>query len=245
MSATQYQVHGNVAVITLDNPPVNGLGYDLRCGIVAGVDQANSDPAVQAIVLIGSARAFSGGADIREFGSPRSIQEPNLLTVIRVVEASAKPTIAAIGGVCMGGGLELTLGCHFRVALPDASIALPEIKLGLLPGAGGTQRMPRIIGVEASLNMILKGDPIPASQFKGSPLFDEYVEGDLLAGALAFAAKVVAEKRPLRRIRDMKVDYPYHESFLQFSRNMVKGVAGPFPAPLKCVDAVCHDAANA
>ena len=127
MSATQYQVHGNVAVITLDNPPVNGLGYDLRCGIVAGVDQANSDPAVQAIVLIGSARAFSGGADIREFGSPRSIQEPNLLTVIRVVEASAKPTIAAIGGVCMGGGLELTLGCHFRVALPDASIALPEI----------------------------------------------------------------------------------------------------------------------
>ncbi len=238
MSATQYQVHGNVAVITLDNPPVNGLGYDLRCGIVAGVDQANADPAVQAIVLIGSARAFSGGADIREFGSPRSIQEPNLLTVIRVVEASAKPTIAAIGGVCMGGGLELTLGCHFRVALPDASIALPEIKLGLLPGAGGTQRMPRIIGVEASLNMILKGDPIPASQFKDSPLFDEYVEGDLLAGALAFAAKVVAEKLPLRRIRDMKVDYPHHEAFLQFSRNMVKGVAGPFPAPLKCVDAI-------
>ncbi|MBL8486784.1 MAG: enoyl-CoA hydratase/isomerase family protein [Rhodocyclaceae bacterium] len=238
MSATQYQVHGNVAVITLDNPPVNGLGYDLRCGIVAGVDQANADPAVQAIVLIGSARAFSGGADIREFGSPRSIQEPNLLTVIRVVEASVKPTIAAIGGVCMGGGLELTLGCHFRIALPDASIALPEIKLGLLPGAGGTQRMPRIIGVEASLNMILKGDPIPAAQFKDSPLFDEYVEGDLLSGALAFAAKVVAEKRPLRRIRDMKVDYPNHEAFLQFSRNMVKGVAGPFPAPLKCVDAI-------
>ncbi|MBL8489215.1 MAG: enoyl-CoA hydratase/isomerase family protein [Rhodocyclaceae bacterium] len=238
MSATQYQVHGNVAVITLDNPPVNGLGYDLRRGIVAGVDQANADPAVQAIVLIGSARAFSGGADIREFGSPRSIQEPNLQTVIRVVEATAKPTIAAIGGVCMGGGLELTLGCHFRVALPDASIALPEIKLGLLPGAGGTQRMPRIIGVEASLNMILKGDPIPAAQFKDSPLFDEYVDGDLLQGVLAFAAKVVAEKRPLRRIRDMKVDYPHHEAFLQFSRNMVKGVAGPFPAPLKCVDAI-------
>ena len=238
MSSANYEMHGGTAVITLDNPPVNGLGYDLRCGIVAGIDKAAADPAVKAVVLIGSDRAFSGGADIREFGSPKSYAEPNLLTVIRIVEACPKPVVAAIGGVCMGGGLELTLGCHFRVAVAGASIALPEIKLGLLPGAGGTQRMPRIIGVEAALNLILSGNPVPSEKFKGTPLFDEFIEGDLLKGALAFADKVVAEKRPLKRIRDIKIDYPTQEAFFQFSRNMVKGVAGPFPAPFKCIDAV-------
>ena len=170
MSSANYQQHGSTAVITLDNPPVNGLGYDLRCGIVAGIDRASADPAVTAVVLIGSDRAFSGGADIREFGSPKSYAEPNLLTVIRIVEACPKPVVAAVGGVCMGGGLELALGAHFRVAVAGASIALPEIKLGLLPGAGGTQRMPRIIGVEAALNLILSGNPVPSEKFKGTPL---------------------------------------------------------------------------
>ena len=238
MSSANYEMHGSTAVIKLDNPPVNGLGYELRRGIVAGIDRASADPAVKAVVLIGSDRAFSGGADIREFGSPKSYAEPNLLTVIRIVEACPKPVVAAIGGVCMGGGLELTLGAHFRVAVAGASIALPEIKLGLLPGAGGTQRMPRIIGVEAALNLILSGTPVPSEKFKGTPLFDEFIEGDLLEGALAFADKVVAEKRPLKRIRDIRIDQPNHEAFFQFSRNMVKGVAGPFPAPFKCIDAV-------
>ncbi len=238
MSSTNYEVRGNTAVITLANAPVNGLSYDLRCGIVAGIDQATADPAVKAIVMIGSDRAFSGGADIREFGSPKAYAQPNLPAVIAIVERCAKPVIAAISGVCMGGGFELTLGAHFRLAKPDAKIALPEVKLGLIPGAGGTQRGPRILGVELALNLMAKGDPVPASAFKGTPLIDEYVDGDLLTAALAFADKVVAENKPLRRISEMKVDYPNHEAFLQFARNMIKGIAGPFPAPAKCVDAV-------
>ncbi|TRZ96685.1 MAG: 3-hydroxyacyl-CoA dehydrogenase [Rhodocyclaceae bacterium] len=241
MSSANYELHGSTAVITLDNPPVNGLGYDLRCGIVAGIDRAAADTAVKAVVLIGSDRAFSGGADIREFGSPKSFAEPNLLTVIRIIEACPKPVIAAVGGVCMGGGTELALGCHFRVAVAGAQIALPEIKLGLLPGAGGTQRMPRVIGVEAALNMILSGNPVASETLKGTALFDEFIEGDggdLLRGAMAFADKVIAEQRPLKRIRDMKIDYPNQEAYFQFARNMAKGVAGPFPAPFKCIDAV-------
>jgi 3-hydroxyacyl-CoA dehydrogenase len=238
MSSATYEVHGSTAVITLDNPPVNGLGYDLRCGIVAGIDKASADPAVKAVVMIGNERAFSGGADIREFGSAKAYALPNLPTVIQIVESCTKPVIAAISGVCMGGGFELTLGAHFRIAKPDARIALPEVKLGLIPGAGGTQRGPRILGVEGALNLMVKGDPVPASAFKGTPLIDEFVEGDLLPAALAFADKVVAEKRPIRRISEMKVDYPNHEAFLQFARNMIKGVAGPFPAPAKCADAI-------
>ncbi|MBI5901006.1 MAG: enoyl-CoA hydratase/isomerase family protein [Rhodocyclales bacterium] len=238
MSSAKYEVHGSTAVITLDNPPVNGLGYDLRVGIVAGIDRATADPAVTAVVMIGNERAFSGGADIREFGSPKAYALPNLPTVIQIVENCPKPVVAAISGVCMGGGFELTLGAHFRVAKPDAKIALPEVKLGLIPGAGGTQRGPRILGVEGALNLMVKGDPVPASAFKGTPLIDEFVEGDLLPAALAFATKVVAENRPIRRISEMKVDYPNHEAFLQFARNMIKGVAGPFPAPAKCADAI-------
>jgi 3-hydroxyacyl-CoA dehydrogenase len=238
MSSATYEVHGSTAVITLDNPPVNGLGYDLRCGIVAGIDKASADPAVKAVVMIGNDRAFSGGADIREFGSAKAYALPNLPAVIQIVENCQKPVVAAISGVCMGGGFELTLGAHFRIAKPDAKIALPEVKLGLIPGAGGTQRGPRILGVEGALNLMVKGDPVPASSFKGTPLIDEFVEGDLLPAALAFADKVVAEQRPIRRISEMKVDYPNHEAYLQFARNMIKGVAGPFPAPAKCADAI-------
>ncbi|MFZ5509564.1 MAG: 3-hydroxyacyl-CoA dehydrogenase NAD-binding domain-containing protein, partial [Pseudomonadota bacterium] len=238
MSSTQYQLHGEIAVITLNNPPVNGLGHELRSGIVAGIDQAAADDKVKAVVLIGSARAFSGGADIREFNTPKAMAEPNLNTVIRIVEASPKPVIAAIGGVCMGGGLELALGCHFRVAAPGAQIALPEVKLGILPGAGGTQRLPRLVSVEQALNMIVSGAAVPSAQFKGTALFDEMVEGDLLQGALAFARKVVAENRPAKRVRDIQIDYPNAEAFFQFARNTVGAVAKNFPAPLKCVEAV-------
>ena len=139
MSTAHYDVNGNIAVIRLDNPPVNGLGLELRRGIVNGIQQAEADDAVKAVVLIGSDRAFSGGADISEFGSPKAFAEPNLNTVVNYVESSRKPLIAAISGACMGGGLELALGCHYRIAKPDAQIALPEVKLGLLPGAGGTR----------------------------------------------------------------------------------------------------------
>ena len=235
-------MHDGVAVITLDNPPLNGLNHELRAGLVAGIDQASADAGVKAVIIIGAGRAFSSGADIREFNTPKSAAEPTLRSVIRVVEANAKPVIAAIGGICMGGGLELALGCHFRVASPGAKIALPEVKLGLLPGAGGTQRLPRAIGVEAALNMIVSGAPVASEQFKGTRLIDEIIEGslanELLQGALAFARKVVAERRPLARLRDVKIDFPNADAFFQFARNSVGPLANNFPAPLKCIDAV-------
>jgi 3-hydroxyacyl-CoA dehydrogenase len=233
----EYQVHGTVAVITLNNPPVNGLGHSTRNALVQGMQRALNDTAVNAIVITGAGKAFSGGADIKEFNSPQALAEPSLHTVINVVENSTKPVVAAIHTVCMGGGLELALGCNYRVASAGAQIALPEVKLGLLPGAGGTQRLPRVLGLETALNMIVSGNPVASEKLAKTALFNEMIDGDLLQGALAFASKV-AEIRPLPKVRDLKVDYPNHEGFLQFSRNTVKAVSGPFPAPLKCVEAV-------
>ncbi|HKB74568.1 MAG TPA: 3-hydroxyacyl-CoA dehydrogenase NAD-binding domain-containing protein [Burkholderiales bacterium] len=238
MSTTIYELHGQVAVITMNNPPVNGLGFDLRRDIVEGLARAEADANVKAVVLIGSARAFSGGADIREFGSPRASAEPNLNTVIRMLESAEKPVVAAISGACMGGGLELALGCHYRVAVKGAQIALPEVKLGLMPGAGGTQRLPRLIGAEAALNMIVSGNSVPSEQLKDSALFDAMFEQDLLPGAIAFADRVVSERRPLKRARDLKVSLANADGFFQFARNTVRAAAKNFPAPLKCVDAV-------
>ncbi|MBC7992303.1 MAG: enoyl-CoA hydratase/isomerase family protein [Rhizobacter sp.] len=237
-TSTQYDLRGSVAVVTLANPPVNGLGYSLRSGIVAGLDKALADDKVTAIVLIGSDRAFSGGADVKEFGTPKAGTDPNLGVVIRALEDSRKPVIAAIGGMALGGGLELAMGAHFRVAKPDAQLGLPEVKLGLLPGAGGTQRLPRLIGLEAALNIIVSGAPTPAKKFEGTPLLDAIIEGDLLAGALAFAEKAVADKLPLKRVRDLKVKAPGADAFLQFARNTVGAMSKNFPAPLKCVEAV-------
>jgi len=233
----EYQVNGAVAVITLANPPVNGLGLSTRKGIVDGVNKALNDAAVKAIVITGAGKAFSGGADIKEFNTPAATAEPALNTVIRVIENSEKPVIAAIHSVAMGGGLELALGCHYRVAVPGAQIALPEVKLGILPGAGGTQRLPRVVGLEMALNMIVSGTPVPSEKLAKTKLFDQMIEGDLMQGAIAFANKV-ADVRPLPKVRDIKIDYPNYEGFLQFSRNTVKAVAGPYPAPLKCVEAV-------
>ncbi len=244
MSATSYAKQGSIAVITMNNPPVNGLGYELRSGIVAGIDQAAADPGVQAVVLIGGGKVFSGGADLREFNTPKATAEPNLNTVIKAIEASAKPVIAAVHGVAMGGGLELALGCHFRVGTPGTQIAFPEVKLGILPGAGGTQRFPRVVGVETALNMIVSGATVPSEKLKGTALWDEFVEGDLLKGALAFAEKVVAEKRPLKRVRDLPVKYPNAEGFFQYARNTVSAVSKGYPAPLQCVEAVAASASK-
>lgn len=239
MSAS-YAVHGPVAVITLDNPPVNGLGFDTRRGIADGLERAHADAAVLAIMLTGAGKAFSGGADIKEFGSPKAVAEPSLLSLIKLLDAATKPTVAAINGVCMGGGLELALGCHYRVAAPGIGVALPEVKLGLVPGAGGTQRLPRVLGIETALNMIVKGDPVTSellAQQPGQKLFDRIVEGDFVAGALAFAAEV-AGVRPLRRVRDLKVTHPNPDAYFQFARNTVKAMAKPFPAPVRCVDCI-------
>jgi 3-hydroxyacyl-CoA dehydrogenase len=233
----EYQVNGAIAVITLNNPPVNGLGLATRTAIVDGMKKALDDNAVKAIVITGAGKAFSGGADIKEFNSPKALAQPTLHTVIEVVESSSKPVIAAIHSVCMGGGLELALGCNYRVASAGAQIALPEVKLGILPGAGGTQRLPRVVGLEMALNMIVSGTPVLSEKLAKTALFDEMIEGDLMQGALAFAGKV-ADKRPLPRVRDRKIDYPNYEGFLQFSRNTVKAMAGAYPAPIKCVEAV-------
>lgn len=238
MNNAHYELHGRVAVIRLDNPPVNGLGYDLRRGIVDGIKRAEADEAVKAVVLVGSDKVFSGGADIREFGSPKMLAEPNLHTVINFVESCPKPVIAAIGGTALGGGLELAMGCHFRVALPTAKVGLPEVKLGLLPGAGGTQRLPRLVGLEPSLNLIVSGESVPAGMFMGTQLFDQFIEGDLLEGALTFANKVVDEELPLKRARDLKVEHPKTEAFLLWARTGIGQMAKNYPAPLKCVDAV-------
>jgi 3-hydroxyacyl-CoA dehydrogenase len=239
-TSTQYDVRGSVAVVTLNNPPVNGLGYALRSGIISGLDKALADPKVTAVVLIGSDRAFSGGADVKEFGTANAGKSPNLPDVIKALENSPKPVVAAIGGMALGGGLELAMGAHFRVAKGDANLGLPEVKLGLLPGAGGTQRLPRLIGLEAALNMIVSGAPVPAKKFEGSPLVDAIVDGDLLDGAIKFAEKAVTDKLPLKRARDLKVKpvAPGTEAFLQFARNTVGATSKNFPAPLKCVEAV-------
>ena len=200
-----YEVRGSVAVITLDNPPVNGLGFATRSAVAAGVERAEADPAITALVITGAGKAFSGGADIKEFGSPKALAEPNLLSLISVVENCSKPVVAAIHSVCMGGGLELSLGCHYRVAQTGTKVALPEVKLGLLPGAGGTQRLPRALGVEPALNMIVSGEPVEAQMLAmvpGQKLFDKIVDADVVDAAVKFAEEV-SEKRPLPKVRDL------------------------------------------
>jgi len=239
---TLYEVHGPVAVITLSNPPVNGLGHATRLSLTDNLQKANADAAIKAIVITGAGKAFSGGADIKEFGTPKALTEPNLLSVIRAVENSAKPVVAAIHSVCMGGGLELALGCHYRIAAPGTNIALPEVKLGLVPGAGGTQRLPRVLGVEPSLNMIVSGEPVKSellAQIPGQKLFDKLAASpeSLAQEALAFAQSI-SDTRPLPLVRDMRAKHPNGDAYFQFARNMVKGMSKNFPAPLKCVDAV-------
>ncbi|HSI57641.1 MAG TPA: 3-hydroxyacyl-CoA dehydrogenase NAD-binding domain-containing protein [Ideonella sp.] len=239
MSAS-YDLHGPVAVITLNNPPVNGLGFETRRAVAEGLERAQADAAVKAVVITGAGKAFSGGADIKEFGSPKALAEPNLLTLIELVETSSKPVVAAIHSVCMGGGLELSLGCHYRVASPGANVGLPEVKIGLVPGAGGTQRLPRVLGVETALNMIVSGEPVKSellASLPGQKLFDRLIEGDLLAGAVAFAAEI-AEARPLPLVRHLKATHPNADAYFQFARNTVKAMAKNFPAPERCVDAV-------
>ena len=239
---TDYAVQGPVAVFTLNNPPVNGLGLATRQALTDNLARALADDAVKAIVITGAGKAFSGGADIKEFGSPKALQEPNLLSLILALEASTKPIVAAIHTVCMGGGTELALGCHYRIAAPGCKMALPEVKLGLLPGAGGTQRLPRALGVEPALNMIVSGEPVNSellAQVPGQQLFHKMTASaeTLLAEALAFATEV-ADVRPLPLVRNLPAKHPQGDAYFQFARNMVGAMAKNYPAPLKCIDAV-------
>src|SRR5947207_3751627 len=236
-----YAVRDGVAVITLINPPVNGLGNALRAGIAEGLKKADADSSVKAVVLIGAGKAFSGGADIREFGKPR--EKPDLPDVNDQQDAMKKPLVAAISGFALGGGLELALACHYRIASPKTQLGLPELKLGILPGSGGTQRLPRIVPVSKAVQMMTTGTPISAEEALQLGLVDEIVQisnvsGDLLDAAVVYANKLVAERRPLKRIRDLqaKVDVD-----LKKVRDEVAKASRGYPAPLEIV--ACVEAA--
>ena len=191
---------GEVALIVVDNPPVNALKHDVRTGLIDAFTQARDDAGVAAIVLSCAGRTFIAGADITEFDKPS--QSPGTGDVIALIESVRKPVVAALHGTALGGGLEVALACHFRVAAPSTRLGLPEIKLGLIPGAGGTQRLPRLVGLEKASAMILSGEPIAADDALAAGLIDEIIDGDLRVGAIAFARRALAEKRPLRRARD-------------------------------------------
>src|SRR5215831_8373548 len=191
---------GDVAVIKIDNPPVNAMNYEVRAGLLDLVSRAIGDAGISAVVIACAGRTFVAGADITEFGKPP--RQPTGMAVIEAIEASRKPVIAAMHGTPLGGGLELALGCHFRVAAPGTRLGQPEIKLGIIPGAGGTQRLPRLVGMDKAMAMILSGEPIPVREAHDAGLVDEIVEGDLVAGAIAFVRRVVTEKRPLVLARD-------------------------------------------
>ncbi|MFC0397078.1 3-hydroxyacyl-CoA dehydrogenase NAD-binding domain-containing protein [Paraburkholderia rhizosphaerae] len=236
--AVDYTTHDGVAVITLNNPPVNGLGHSTRAGIVDALERAQQDPALIAIVLTGAGKVFCGGADITEFNTPKATQEPMLGAVIHALERSAKPVVAALHGVALGGGLELALGAHYRIAARGTQIALPEVKLGILPGAGGTQRLPRAVGLQTALEMIVSGKPAMAETLANTALFDKVVDGDLLAAALAFAREAGARPGPYPKLRERAIDHPDAAACIESAREQIAQTAKHFPAPHKCIDAI-------
>jgi 3-hydroxyacyl-CoA dehydrogenase len=225
---------GEIAVITSDNPPVNALKHEVRAGLVEALRRAREDGAVKALVIACAGRTFFAGADITEFGKPS--QPPSLHEVIAAIEAMPKPVVAAMHGTALGGGFELALACHFRVAAPGARVGLPEVKLGLLPGVGGTQRLPRLVGPEKALRMIVTGDPIAAAEALADGIVDEIVEGDLTAAAVAFARRVVAEGLLLRLARDRE-DKLIGEGFADAAEMLTRCQRGR-EAPAACVEAV-------
>ncbi len=235
---------GRVGVLAINNPPVNALSFHVRQGLLEGIQKANADDSIEAVVLICDGRTFIAGADIREFGQPP--KEPSLTAPLDEIENSGKPVIAAIHGTALGGGLETALCCHYRVAVPAAKLGLPEVKLGLLPGAGGTQRLPRVVGVKKALLMMTSGNPIGAPEAAEHGLVDRVIEGGhdaLLAGAVAFAEHVLEENLPLVKIRDREDGLAEARSdpniFDEFRRKIARKTRG-FLAPeynIRCIEA--------
>ena len=236
---THFRTTAHIAVLTLDNPPVNGLGLDTRAALAAGIDAALADPEIAAIVIRGAGKVFCGGADIREFDSPKMLAEPNLHQLIAQIEASPKPVVVALHGVCMGGGTELALGAHARVAQRGTQIGLPEVNIGLVPGAGGTQRLPRAIGLETALAMIVSGLPRKAEQLAALPgqrLLTAVTDGDPLEAAIAQAQALAASgERP--RLRDVAVDTAGIDADAVLAQAMAATHPG-FPSQARCVDCV-------
>lgn len=237
-----YEVQDGVAVLTMDNPPVNSLGLGNRRFVADSMLRAQADAAVVAIVLAGTGRAFCGGADIREFNLPEATTAPGLVDVIALVEGATKPVVAAIHGVVMGGGLELAMGCHYRIVQAGTQVALPEVRIGILPGATGTQRLPPLIGLEAALNMIVTGDTVTSERLfalPGQRLFDALVAHDVLPAAILFA-RDKAHARPLPRSRELAVAHADAQGYLHFARNAVAASSQHYPAPLRCLDCVAQ-----
>jgi 3-hydroxyacyl-CoA dehydrogenase len=233
----RFEKRGNVGIIWINNPPVNAISVGVRAAIIDGVAKLAQDPEIEVGVLACEGRTFMAGADITEFGKPPL--SPGLHDAINAVESSAKPIVAAIHGTAFGGGLEVALGCHYRVAIAGAKVGLPEVKLGLLPGAGGTQRLPRLIGIEAALGIIVSGDPVPATLAAKTGVIDKIIEGDLLEGALDYARGHAARKAPLRKVRDLKVDTGNIPSgFFDEARKRVAKEKKNLFAPQRIVDAL-------
>ncbi|MGD9811335.1 MAG: 3-hydroxyacyl-CoA dehydrogenase NAD-binding domain-containing protein [Sphingobium sp.] len=225
------KIEQDVLIVMIANPPVNALGAAVRQGLYAAIEGAEADASVKAIVIRGGGKLFSGGADITEFGKP--FVEPGLPQVVDRIEACTKPVIAAIHGMALGGGLEVALGCHYRIAAPSAKLGLPEVKLGLLPGAGGTQRLPRIIGAEAALGIIVSGDPITAKKAAPLGLVDGLADEDTLTQeAIAFARS----KSEVRRTGDIAITAG-NDLFEDFAVKNARAV-GRLEAPLACIEAV-------
>lgn len=229
-----YSERDGVALLEADNPPVNALGHAVRQGLSEGLARALSTDGVRAVVIACRGRTFFAGADIREFGRPA--QAPGLAEVIRALDDANKPVVAAIHGTAFGGGLELALACHYRIARTDAQVGLPEVKLGLLPGAGGTQRLPRLIGAEAAVQMITSGDPMPAPRARELGAVDALSERELLDDAVAFAGRMAAQDGPLPRARDRSCDAD--DALFDALRQKLQKKRRGYEAPQHCVSAV-------
>jgi 3-hydroxyacyl-CoA dehydrogenase len=238
MTSADYTSHGAVAVIRLDNPPVNALSASVRKGIAEGLDRAADAESIAAVILTGAGSNFCGGADVTEFNTPLMVAAPDLHDLFALIEGFPKPVIAALNGLALGGGLELAMSCHYRVALARALLGLPEVKLGLLPGAGGTQRLPRLTGAERALNMIIGGNPVAARELANTALLDRVVDEDAVAGAIALVQEAADNKLPLKRARDIPVVLPNAEAFFDFARGAVAPLSKHYPAPVKIIDAV-------
>ena len=227
---------GLIAVLTIDNPPVNATSHALRSALKAALDEVLADAAVQAVILIGAGRGFIAGADISEFDRVRP--EPLNPTIIAAMERAEKPIIAAIHGHALGGGLELAMGCHYRVATAEAKFGQPEVKIGLTPGAGGTQRLPRLVGIPLALDMIVGGDPIDAKTALEHGLIDAIIAGDLRQGAISFAEGLLRDKKPLRRVRDLPAPTVIDPAIFSNARADLGKRKAVLLAPRSCVDAV-------
>ena len=242
MSVVEYSVDSGVAVLALDNPPVNALSAALRAGIADGLARANADQAVRAIVIVGGGETFIAGADIAEFGTPAAMAHPVLPDLVLQIEGSAKPVVAGIAGVALGGGLEVALGCSARVAVAGAKLGLPEVALGLLPGAGGTQRLPRLIGPEPAIELITSGKHIPAAQALALGMIDGIVE-DARAGAVAYARGLLADgRKPAPVLERTEMVRGIDPAVFVAARAAVGKKARGRLAPLKivdCVEAAC------